>query len=251
MCVSTSEKGYGMVKKFIFLIWVGGKIKPLSRFKCQISKPAVFKFTDDILHFSAEFQANSSELFTYDIVFEKLTGSKVRGKEIEIKKKDEKFNNLGKQKTELKYKDKDEISNLIIKLTNDDDKLNWFSVSYSKESFDILEVQNSGENGMDEYKKILKDDEMTFIVFSLKWSRNYVKEIENLSKTYFGMIQWNGKKIAVIEKALNSHHFNEFSHFIKSKMDSNNYNISGGHLFTDEHDEINYDSLVKVMNLFD
>jgi hypothetical protein len=158
---------------------------------------------------------------------------------------------LGKQKTELKYKNKDEISNLIKKLTDENDKMNWFAVSYTSDSFDTLEVYNQGENGIEEFKKILIEDKMIFIVFSLKWSRNYVKDIENLSKTFFGMVQWNGKKISVLEKALNSHHFNDFSSFIKSKMDTINYNISGGHLHTDDIEEITYDRLIKVMCLYD
>jgi hypothetical protein len=251
MSTSTSEGGYGVVRKFIFLIWVGGKIKPLSRVKCQITKPAVFKFTDDILHFAAEFQATSSELFTHEIVYEKLTGSKVRGKEMEVKQKQEKFKDLGKQKTELSYTNPDKIYEMLEKLVNEDEKLNWFSVTYEKNTIDKIEHHSNGEGGLEEFKNILKDDDMIFIVFSLKWSRNYVKDLEGLAKTFYGMVQWNGKNISVLEKALNSHHFNDFSYFIKKKMDQNNYNISGGHLHTDDINEINYEKLIKVMNLFD
>jgi len=140
---------------------------------------------------------------------------------------------------------------MVERLTNEEDKLNWFSVTYVKDSVDCLELNKSGEDGIEELKKICDDDSMIFFVFSLKWSRNYVKELESFAKTFYGMIQWNGKNISVLEKGLNSHHFKDFQNFVKKKMDKSNYNLSGSHLFADTIDDINYERLIKVMCLYD
>jgi hypothetical protein len=65
------------------------------------------------------------------------------------------------------------------------------------------------------------------------------------------MVQWNGLDITLMEKAINSHHFSEFSNFVKDKFEKLGFGITGGHLFTNDKNDIHYDKIIKVMNLFD
>eukprot|EP01080_Neovahlkampfia_damariscottae_P004633 gene4633-8206_t len=251
IAVKSSEIGYGMVTKYVLVIWNGANVKPMKKSKSSEVRFSIYSLVNGILQISSQMFASKPEDCSKDSLLEKITGSSLRGNEMDLKEKQEKYKDLGKQKTELKFKDLKEIQDTIEQITEETDEVDFLMVKYVPDTIDEIELFKKGNGGLDEMKQYLKDDEVCFIVLRVMHAFGYVKDLEGAAKPYYGIIQWQGEKITVLEKAMSSHHFNAFSKTARRKFDRLQLSVSGGHLHCEKLEEFNLDNLKKTMRLFD
>jgi hypothetical protein len=251
VAVVSSEIGYGMVTKYVLVIWNGEKVKPMTKSKALEVRYTIYTLASGILQIASQMFASKPIECSKDSLLEKITGSSVRGNEMNLEKKQDKYKDLGKQKTELQYKDLKEIQDTIEEITKENDDIDFMIVKYSPDSIDIIELAVKGKGGLEEMKQYLKEDEVLFIVLRVMHAFGYVKDLEGSAKPYYGIIQWQGEKISVLEKAMSSHHFNAFSKTVRRKFDRLQLSITGGHLHCEKVEEFNLDNLKKTMRLFD
>jgi hypothetical protein len=249
--IAFSEGGYGMATKYAFIEWIGLGIKPIQKSKATVVKPAVFAFVDSVLKMSADFQESNVDNITRNFIIEKITGTRIRGTEMQIEKKSERFASLGKDKSEVKFENIDAVYKSLEQIVNDSTGINWVLVGYKEGTIDILEYQASGKGGILEFKELLKPDRISCIVYKLKHAKSYQKDFEHLYKYYYGLCHWTGPNITVLEKALASHHWNVFERTIMTKLDKLGYNIQGTHYQTDNMNEVNDDRLRGALRLYD
>jgi hypothetical protein len=249
--LSFSETGYGLITKYVFIEWIGGKIKPLTKAKLTTIKPSVTFFINQITKMSLEVQITSLQEIQKTSILEKLTGTKRRGSEMVIVSKQDKFKNLGKDKIELKFEDKEKIESLIEKITQEDEKMKWVVMGYINDSADTLEVKFTGEGLIDEMKSFCKKDNVLFFFFKYRYARSYHKDFDHLHKNYFGLFHWTGKEISLLEKGLAGHHWNTYSKLVNRKLDKLQHSIQGTHYQADDTKDITDERIISALRLYD
>lgn len=168
--VASSESGYGMIKKFVFIQWIGFKVKHKHKVVASEIRYSLYKYCNTIMQLTAEMQGcQLPEEVTKDIVLAKVHSSKIRGQEMTLKKKDSKYEGLGKEKkSQLEFADEDAIDAALQELVQDDGPTNWFGVKYKEGTIDVLQFDTKGNGSVDEFKQVLKPTEQYFIVLKLK-----------------------------------------------------------------------------------
>lgn len=246
-----SEVGYGKMTKNAFIQWTGNEIKALRRSKSSEIRHSLFIYVNSILNISTEIQATLPEHLSREILLSRFTGSNLRGKEMEIDEKLEKFKDFGKKKIDLQFENIQTIYEAIDDLVKEESKINWVLVKYCKDSFDRLEFGEKGEGGIDQIKSKLEDNDIGFVALKVMHSFGYVKDMDGMAKPYYGLVQWQGHKVTVLEKAVCSHHFNVFAKTIRKRIEKNQCVVSGGHLHCEKQEEFTIEDLKKTMRLFD
>ena len=240
-----------MMTKFVFIEWIGNKLKPLAKAKYTGIKASVAYFINSKTKMNLEIQTSSIKDLEKTSILAKITGSRRRGSEMILSTKQDKYKNLGKEKIELKFEDKEKIENLVEKITGEDEKLKWFSMGYKNDSADLIEIKSSGEGLIDEMKLQCKKDNVVFFFFKYRYARSYHKDFDHLHKNYFGFFHWTGKEISLLEKGLSSHHWNSYTKLITRKLDKLQHSIQGTHYHTDEEKDITDERFISALRLYD
>lgn len=282
----TSEGGYGMMTKFVFVQWIGHDVKHLLKAKASEIRQSIYNFIHKELYMSGEIQGcTKPEHVTLKLVMEKITGSNVRGSEMKLEKKDKKFQGLGKEKkSKLSVKDQDKLMHLVEDMIlqdylekkdekKDEDeeneewknhkrisegKLDWILMSYVKDSIDEIEVTAYGEGDVHNFKSYLKPNSVNFAIIRVFHAQGYAKDISmltdnriNLAKPYFTLIYWKGENVQVLEKALTSHHFNSFHKLMTQKFMRMKSSLQGSTYQAEHEHELDMDRIKKLMRLYD
>eukprot|EP01080_Neovahlkampfia_damariscottae_P005443 gene5443-9256_t len=248
---SFSETGYGMMTKYVFIDWIGSKLKPLAKAKFTGIKPSVSYFINSITKMNLEIQTSSIKDLEKESVLAKITGSRRRGSEMVLAVKQDKYKNLGKDKIELKFENKEKIESLVEKITQEDEKMKWCVMGYKGDSADTIEVKGSGEGLIDEMKNLCKKDNVLFFFFKYRYARSYHKDFDHLHKNYFGFFHWTGKEISLLEKGLSSHHWNSYTKLVTRKLDKLQHSIQGSHYHADDVKDITDERFVSALRLYD
>jgi hypothetical protein len=281
LSISTSEGGYGMVKKYVFIQWIGAQVKHINKSRANEVRFSLYKYVDSVLHMSGELQScQLPEVVTRIKVLEKVSGTRVRGKEMQLEKRDDKFTGLGKDKmVDPKFANEEDIDRALEEIVErapkddaeqqdeeqpeeqeDDNKerIRWFGVKYQDNSIDVLVLDKKGKGDIEEFKQELKPDGVYFIVFKIYHAFGYAKDLiyltyklENILKPYYGILQWQGNKISLLEKSLSSHAFNWFQNRIKKKMDKLKISLQGSAYHAEYLDEVLEERIKKIMRLYD
>jgi phosphopantetheinyl transferase (holo-ACP synthase) len=262
--VTSSEGGYGLATKYLLVQWVGRDVKHLIRSKIAELRQSVYNFVDDILHLSGEIQGcTSPEHLTQKLVLEKLTGTNVRGESMKLEKKQAKYENLGRSKSRLTFKNENEIVASLKKLTDESDehlksgnKIDWFMVTYVEEAIDVMESSIEGKGGLETLTEHLNPNSVAFIVIRVMHAFGYLADLATISehehaKPYYGMILWKGSKVTLLEKAMVGHHFNAFSKLIEKQMSKLRVSLQGTHYQPETKEELTEERLKKAFRLFE
>ncbi len=153
----------------------------------------------------------------------------------------------------------------------------WIVFGYVPQSIDVIQVIASGpetaglnpraaRNGDHSYPgagssaasenefafaRHLPADAVRFIVHRIRHAKGYQRDFESMHRTYYGLVQWVGNKVELMEKALTAHHFNEFEGLIKKQLLAMQTSIQGGHYHCEALNELTVERVKKSMNLFD
>ena len=284
----TSEGGYGMMTKYVFLQWIGRDVKHLIKSKASEVRQSIYNFCHKELYMSGEIQGcTDPEHVTQKLVVEKITGSNVRGSEMKLEKKDKKYEGLGKEKkSKLAVSDQDKLMHLVEDMIlqdylkelekkdkkdeEEDDnewrnhkritegKLDWILMSYKKDSIDEVEVTSYGEGDVENFKQYLKPNSVNFVIIRVFHAQGYAKDISmltenriSLAKPYFTLIYWKGENVQVLEKALTSHHFNSFHKLMTQKFMRMKSSLQGSTYQAENYEELDMERIKKLMRLYD
>ncbi|KAL9652257.1 hypothetical protein ABK040_011917 [Willaertia magna] len=282
----TSEGGYGMMTKYVFVQWIGSDVKHLLKAKANELRQSLYNFVHEVLYMSGEVQGcTKPEHLTMKIVMEKITGSNVRGSNMKLVKKDDKFKGLGKEKkSKLVISDEPKLMHLIEdmilqdyltelegkeEVTEDEDewrnhkritegKLDWIMMSYKEGSIDEIQVSNYGEGDVEAFKKYLTPSNVCFLIIRVFHAQGYAKDVSmltkgriNLEKPYYTLIYWKGEEVQVLEKALTSHHFNAFQKVVNNKFSKMKASTQGSTYQAEKYEELNMERIKKIMRLYD
>jgi len=252
--VSSTEGGTGMITKFVFVQWNGANTKFLEKAQASELRQSLYNYCTEILFMGAEIQGCTlPEHVTHKIVMEKLTGSNVRGVETKVERKQEKFMKLGKQKSELKYENEQEVFEALDKLVQlEDPEIDWMLVTYKENTIDVLHLAHSGKGSVEEYKQYMTPTNMCYIVVKIMHAFGYAKDFEDtMSKPYYGLVHWKGAEVSVLEKALSSHHWNHFAKTITKRLQAKELAIQGSQYHAEHLEEVTLARIKKTMRLLD
>jgi len=254
LCAVSFSDGYGNSStKFVFIEWIGSGIKPIMKSKATVIKPSVYKFVDDHMKLSADFQESQPDRLDMEAVLEKLTGSRVGLKSVDVKDASKQHKGLGKEKSELTYEDLPSIHSAMEKLVQQDQTggVNFLMCSYKPGTTDVLQLKHVGTGGIDEMRTLCHSDSVSWFVYKLKHAKSYQKDFEHLYKWYYGLFQWSGSKLSLLEKALSSHLWNKFANDVNHKMNELDCYIQGSQYFADSLDDVNDERIRGSLKLYD
>jgi len=254
LAVSSSEGGNGMITKYVFVQWNGAQTKFQIRAKASELRQSLYNYCTEVLFMGAEIQGCTlPEHLTKKIVLEKLTGSNVRGSEVEVQRKQEKYNELGKKKSQLSYENEASIYEALEKLVPlDGHEYDWMLVTYVDNSIDVLRLAHTGKGDCEAYKQYLKPNNMCFIVMRVMHAFGYQKDFaDTMSKPYYGLVHWKGAEVSVLEKGMSSHHWNNFAKMITRKLTAMKLSVQGSQYHAEYLNEVTMERIAKAMRLFD
>lgn len=255
--ITTSEAGYGVARKYALVQWVGNDVKHRVKAKANEMRQSLFEFVNSILPMAAELHGSLSEHVTRETVLAKIMGTHVRGREMHVRHRSDRFASMGRGNWKLKYADQDAISDAIRRLVDEEDEeVDWIAVTYTPDSLDTLQLHAVGSGRNLEWKSLLAEDNVVFVVFSIMFTFGYKKDLELLTgeshgDRYFGMCEWLGSEVNHFEIALTSHHFNNFQKLTKTTLKKHKCTLQGSHLQPHALSDIERPWVLKIMNLYD
>lgn len=101
------------------------------------------------------------------------------------------------------FKDQEEIRNSVIQI-RDNGKTRWVAFGYQGSDTSISVIQ-SGENGIEEFKPLLLDDKVIYVLFGYL-SSEQDQNVQVIQKLKFILITHVGNKVKPLEKARSSQH---------------------------------------------
>eukprot|EP01102_Stenamoeba_stenopodia_P012614 TRINITY_DN4006_c0_g1_i1.p1 TRINITY_DN4006_c0_g1~~TRINITY_DN4006_c0_g1_i1.p1 ORF type:complete len:672 (+),score=214.46 TRINITY_DN4006_c0_g1_i1:55-2016(+) len=191
--------------KYIFITWVGPKVKPLHKARSSQHRVALYNFINKTLSLAGELQILTKEELTLNLLSQKITGSRLeesKGVSTSSTARAPRSPSAPKkEKEQLTIAEEDAAKAALLDVRNSSTPTNWVVFTPTNKP-DTLSASASGSNGLDELKAQFKDDGIAFGVFSVTSEDAESGEDYKTVKNIF--ISWVGPDVKPLLKARSS-----------------------------------------------
>jgi hypothetical protein len=216
-----SENEYS-TQKYIFVTWVGTKVKPLHRARSSQHRVSLYNFFNRIIPFAGELQAQTPEEITKDIVKVKLTGSRVHEEGDKIGTKVETTSAPSSRKkagtSQFDWDNEEEARAVLVDLRNDNTKTSWVVFGHKADERDTLLVLAKGEGDLSEMKQYFKDSDVVYAVYRVIVKDKSTDGDEDYDARKNIFISWVGPTVKPLQKARSSQHRLALYNYIKPHL---------------------------------
>eukprot|EP00457_Paulinella_chromatophora_P000237 gb/GEZN01000237.1/.p1 GENE.gb/GEZN01000237.1/~~gb/GEZN01000237.1/.p1 ORF type:complete len:1535 (-),score=327.23 gb/GEZN01000237.1/:683-5287(-) len=256
------EEGYASatVRKLVFLQWLGPTVSHRLKAEAQQLNPSLVTFATwalKKLDVTVAVTAEDEIAGMSEQILQKLTGSRMAGG-VGIASgasiaDNSKYAELKKRASQLTFDKPEEFVTSVMGVARDEDPLTWCLFVYAEGSIDVLTLKGKGEGRYpwDEYKKLLDPKMSGFLLHRVVWGNKELafSQTINNEKPYLGLVRWQGKEIAVMEKALSSHHWFTFTKKTSALLRRKDFFLYGGYFHVEDFEDLAEDRILKHMRL--
>jgi len=112
------------------------------------------------------------------------------------------------------------------------------------------------QSTLSQWKPLLDENKIFFLVHRVMKVSDELKTTvgeDNVkyAKPYYGLILWHGPSVAVMAKAMSSHHWKDFSNLVREAMDKNGAPVQPGYFHGTQLNDIHDTALLDNMKLID
>lgn len=206
------------VTKFVFISWCGPNVKPLARARSSQHIVPIYNFCLKILPLHAQMHFEKTNEIKEHFILEKLTGSRIQNPS-SIQKETERLKNLESPSGPSKpfSENKLDISSFFtydqkISSILDDlhsQKIKWVAFGYDPKDETQVILVGSSETELDSNRSIFKDDNVLYVVTSIKEfavDESDDSSLQNYATTKFIQVNWVGKDVKPLQRARSSQH---------------------------------------------
>lgn len=216
--------------KNIFISWCGPEVKPLAKARSSQQRVPIYDYCLKVLPMHGQIHAEKSDDLHEDEILDKFSGSRTqvadkinkeaaRIKEVEAAKERERAASSAdgvaadgvKVDITTFFKQNDEVVPLLKQMYAG--QLAWIALGYKPEDETTVVFLQSGKGGLDEFKSLLKDNEVFYVISAVKEDNRDASHkqddhgvLESYATTKFVQVNWVGKDVKPLHKARSSQH---------------------------------------------
>jgi hypothetical protein len=198
------EQGDYTQVKYLFVSWVGPKVKPLAKARASQIRVLLYQYAKNFLQLAGEVQATTKEELTEKALASKLTGSRmVTDAEAKTGERHERPRSSGGSER-LQFANEEEALKAIQHLRDGQGHGgHWVLFGYQKDM--ALAVQATGTGGLDELKQHFTRDAVLYAILCYIQSEQ-VEEGQIYTTSKYLFISYVGPDVKPLFKARSSQH---------------------------------------------